>query len=367
MTAYDGALRCSALGSGVREALLPVIHPSDSHAANLVALPNGDVLCAWFNGPGEGDPGTNVLVSRLPKGGETWSEPMVVAADPLRSEQNPVLFDDGAGRVWLLHTSSAPHDQKTATVRCRLSDDQGRTWGPSRALFERPGSFLRHAVTKLCDGRWLLPMYYCTPQGDYSAIQMSLDQGQSWQVSEVPASWGRVQMSVVELASGAVLGLLRSRQADRIYSSRSADGGRSWTAPTRTGLPNNNSSIQMTRLSDGQLVLAFNDATIERDQVRWVERDGKLVAKVVRTPLTLAASDDEGMTWAWARNVQVSDAEYARTMAGYSYPTVAQGPDGALHVAYSYLRKTIKHVILPEKWLYADGRLPQPLLGVMSP
>ena len=49
--------------------------------------------------------------------------------------------------------------------------------------------------------------------------------------------------------------MFRSRWADNIYASRSFDDGRTWTEPEPTELPNNNSSLQMTRLMNGDLGL----------------------------------------------------------------------------------------------------------------
>jgi len=54
----------------------------------------------------------------------------------------------------------------------------------------------------------------------------------------------------------------------------------------------------------------------------------------------------------------VQDEEYRDNEFGYSYPTLLQTRDGRLHVAYSYLRKTIKHVILAPEWIQAGDRLP---------
>jgi len=70
---FDGRIREGA-------ALLPTIHPGDSHAATLVETAAGDLLCAWFNGPGEGEPETRIVLSRLPAGSDTWTEPVRVTS-----------------------------------------------------------------------------------------------------------------------------------------------------------------------------------------------------------------------------------------------------------------------------------------------
>lgn len=349
---FDGRIREGA-------ALLPTIHPGDSHAATLVEAANGDLLCAWFNGPGEGEPDTNIVLSRLPAGADTWLEPLQLSSDPERSEQNPLLFVTPGGEVWLLHTSNEPHDQSTSRVIRRRSVDNGQSWGEADVLFDHLGSFIRNPVVVLSNGDWLLPAYDCDKSAERTVLKLSTDRGATWSTVEVPDAIGQVQMTIAELSPGELVGYFRSRAADRIHRSVSKDNGRTWTSPERTALPNNNSAVQVLRLDDGRLVMVFNDSSAERDQFRWVD-DGKggLRRKTLRTPLTLALSEDDGATWPYWRNLQVQDEEYHSNELGYSYPTLLQTRDGRLHVAYSFLRKTIKHVTLAPEWIQAGDRLP---------
>lgn len=354
---FDGVLRAGS-DPGLTEALLPVLHPADSHAATLTRTADGDLLCAWFNGPGEGDRETNVVLSRLANGSDRWDAPELIASDPDHSEQNPVLFTAPDGRIWLLHTSNTPHDRRDARVLVRISDDHGRSWSAARDLLpdrshSEPGIFLRNQPLFLDNGNWLLPAYLVSDAGEHSIVLRSTDLGRTWQQQEIPASLGRVQASIADLADGSLLGLLRSRDADRIYATRSTDGGRSWTEPVRTALPNNNSAVQLLRLSDDRLVVIFNDASLERDQFRWVEgRDGPGTRrKALRTPLTVAVSSDGGRSWPVQRNLQNADLEHRDHPMGYSYPALLQTPDGRLHAAYSMLRKTIKYVRFETNWL----------------
>src|SRR5690625_6504568 len=83
---FNGVIKPNEHDPAMLESYLPVIYKPDSHAANLLELDNGDLLCVWFNGPLEGHPETNVVMSRLPKGEKQWTEPMELAAD--RSEEH---------------------------------------------------------------------------------------------------------------------------------------------------------------------------------------------------------------------------------------------------------------------------------------
>ncbi|MDT0541835.1 MULTISPECIES: sialidase family protein [Streptomyces] len=352
---FDGVVRPSAHDGRVREALLPVCHPGDSHAANLLELDDGDLLCTWFNGPQEGDRDTNVVLSRLPRGADRWTTPAPPSADPGRAEQNPVLAQRPDGTVWLFHPSNEPHDQTTARLIARTSADRGRTWSPPRVLLEGPGVFVRNPPLTLDDGTWLLPAYRCRRSGEHSTVLLSEDGGGSWQEHELPGAEHLVQLTAVPRDDGSLFAMFRSRAADRIHASESTDGGRTWAPPARTALPNNNSAVQLTRLRGGALALVYNHASLERGEYRWVGEGAGRRKKALRTPLTLALSDDGGRTWPHRRDLQTTDEEYWDNEYGYSYPSVVQTRDGLLHIAYSYLRKTIKHLTVAEDWV-RDGR-----------
>ncbi|MBF8184613.1 exo-alpha-sialidase [Nonomuraea sp. K274] len=339
---FDGVVRRSEVVEGAREAWLPAPHGPDSHAANLLRTRDGDLLCTWFTGPREGHPGTNVALARLAAGADRWAPSQLIATDPERSEQNPVLFDDGT-RIWLLHTSSEPYDQTTAHVVARTSGDQGRTWSEPYVLFGEPGIFVRHPPLILGDGTWLLPAYHCGAAGDRSVVEVTTDGGRTWDEHQVPGSGDLVQMTVAGRPDGKLLAMFRDRRAGRIHTSVSADG-RTWSAPERTDLPNNDSSVQLTRLGDGRLALVYNDASLERDQFRWVTKKGQRRRKALRTPLVLAESEDGGLSWPHRRVLQEADSEYWQNEIGYSYPCVIDGGDGRLRIAFSYLRKTIKYL-----------------------
>jgi predicted neuraminidase len=190
----------------------------------------------------------------------------------------------------------------------------------------------------------------------------------------VPDSFGLVHMSVVSAPDGTLTALFRSRWADRIYRGRSADGGRTWSPPVATELPNNNSSIQATGLADGRIALVFNNvarsaATAQRvslyDEIEDDEPQASPAAAIEkpagrqafwgtpRAPLTLAVSDDDGETWRVCRDLEVGDGycltnnSEQRLNRELSYPSVTQSADGTVHVAYTYHRQAIKYLRIP--------------------
>ncbi|MEJ5178576.1 MULTISPECIES: sialidase family protein [Erwinia] len=373
-----------------QQAMLPSSCPQN-HAANLLPLPDGDVLCVWFGGTQEGIADISVWCSRLEKGSERWSDAVKLSDDPTRSEQNPVLFLAPDNVLWLLYTAQKSGNQDTAIVRYRQSMDFGQSWGPIATLLDQPGTFIRQPVVVLANGDWLLPVFYCRTQpgekwvgnNDDSAVKISRDKGKSWHDVAVPDSTGCVHMNITLLKDGSLLALYRSRWADHIYQSRSDDGGQSWSAPQATELPNNNSSIQVTTLANGDLALVFNAMSAEGaserrtslyDEIEDEEDDVAVAAEPVihsgktafwgapRAPMTLAISRDGGKSWPFRRNLDEGDG-YCMTNNSqqklnreFSYPSIKQGLNGELHIAYTYFRQAIKYVRVEEEWVTGDRR-----------
>jgi predicted neuraminidase len=389
----DGVVRPRADDPARRDAYLPT-STAQVHAANLMTLGNGDLGCVWFGGTQEGVPDISVWFSRLATGSDTWSAPVQLSDDPTRSEQNPVLFSTPSGELWLLYTAQHAGDQDSAEVRYRVSPDDGATWGPVRTLFpatDRGGVFVRQPVTVLPSGRWLLPVFHCvTVPGqrwvgdeDTSAVMVSDDAGASWREVEVPDSTGCVHMSIVP-AGDRLAAFFRSRWADAVYRTWSDDDGETWAAPVPTELPNNNSSIQVTALADRRLAMVLNPTRAGAGTARRLSlydeiddeglADTQGVVEPVpageddrrrafwgtpRAPMTLAVSADGGRTWPVRRDLETGDG-YCLTNNSrdgsnreLSYPSVHQTADGRLHVAFTYHRRAIEHVVVDPSWVDA--------------
>jgi predicted neuraminidase len=356
---FDGLLRATA--SGAEEAYLPAIEHS-SHAANLLLLKNGDLLCFWFSGEWEGKSGVAIVVSRLSAGSRQWSQPVVIDRQDGASFQNPVPFEAPDGDIWVIHTTQpAEEGEKNAKVLVVKSHDRGKTWSSPRILFDKPGAYVRNPIIVRPDGAWLLPMYITPGEGittnaqtSSSVVELSKDNGKTWSECSIPNSYGYIQPSIVAQSKSSYIAFFRSRFADSIFRSASVDGC-AWSAPKATSLPNNGSSIQAVGLKDGRIALAFNNT-------RAVIVDGK-PATGPRRPLTVALSSDGGETWSAFRNIEVgqpviagdpSNAKPMKKEPGreeYSYPSILQMRDGKIVVAYTFRRQTIKVVMFPESWI----------------
>jgi predicted neuraminidase len=335
------------------ETYLPILFPS-SHAANLLELKNGDVLCVWFSGTWEGSSGVGIVMARRPHGSRNWGAPVLIDRQVGASYQNPVLFQEPDGTLDLYHsTQEADAGEANAHVLHLTSKDNGVTWTKPALLFDKPGAFTRHPVVVLKDGSWMLPLSYIASAGigagsetNYSATEISIDHGVTWKECKMAGSDGKIQPSIVSLAPGRLLAFFRSRASDFIYRSTSSDGC-AWSPATATVLPNNNASIQVFRLRDGHVVMAFDNSS------KSSANGGS------RKPLSVALSLDGGNTWTYVRDIEEGRPGYGLAEQNpkepgreeYSYPSIMQTHDGEILVAFTYRRQTIKVVAITEEWI----------------
>ncbi|OAA63767.1 glycosyl hydrolase [Niveomyces insectorum RCEF 264] len=361
------------------------------HASNLLELPNGTLLCAWFGGTQEGLPDVSIYLSRFSPTSGQWTVPVKVSTDLAHSEQNPVLFRDPlTDTLWLFHTAQPGGNQEDAIVVARTSDDEGHTWAPPFVPFpKKKGIFVRQPLVVLPDGTWVLPIFYCrtTPgfrwvgNDDISAVLWTDDCGKTWSEAGVPDSIGCVHMAIVALPPvDGYVAFYRSRWADHIYRSTSSDGIH-WTPPAATTLPNPNSGIAAAPLPNGAIVLVFNQSqacpSMERrlglydditpsDDRRKNQPDnvhGKTaIWGTPRSALSVGLSLDGGLTWA-CRVLEDGDGycmnnnSRERTNHELSYPSlsVPRGSSKGVHIAYTYHRQNIRHVYIDDVNAFVHG------------
>ncbi|QND45727.1 glycosyl hydrolase (plasmid) [Rhizobium lusitanum] len=373
-----GEILANSLEKGRGDAYLP--SPCiQNHAANLAFLPDGTLTCVWFGGTMEGMGDISIYMSHLSPGATRWSAPEKMSDDPAKSEQNPLIFNAPNGHVWLLYTSQTSGNQDGSVVKCRISADGGKTFGEVRVLCDLPGTFVRQPIVVNGRGAWLLPVFRCvglpgerwTGDADTAGVLISHDQGKSWAMTPVPDSLGAVHMNIVPLEGNNLVAFYRNRFAQSVLASRSTDGGESWSVPQPVDLPNNNSSIQAVKLKNNDIAMVYNHSNalmsdarrlslydeIEGDEEvgvapeRTPERR-KAVWGVPRAPLSLAFSSDGGASFPRRIDLDTGDGYCLSNNSKdslnreFSYPSIVQGADGVVHIAYTYYRRTIKYARL---------------------
>jgi predicted neuraminidase len=213
------------------------------------------------------------------------------------------------------------------------SQDRGNSWSTPKELVagDHGGRGpVRSKPLLLADGTWLAPA--STELKGWNAFaDRSRDRGVTWertpdfaQDGSTAMRGGAIQPTLWESPPGAVHALLRSRMG-RILRSDSIDGGKTWSPMRATELPNNNSGIEVVRLADGRLILAYNPVS-----QNWGGR----------SPLSLAISRDNGTTWK-----RVADVE-DEPKAEFSYPSLALTKDG-ITLTYTWKRERIRAWQIP--------------------
>ncbi|EGY16094.1 glycosyl hydrolase [Verticillium dahliae VdLs.17] len=361
-----------------------------SHASNLLQLPDKTLLCAWFGGSQEGLPDIGIWLSRQTPGSNEWSPPQKISSDTGRSCQNPVLFRaPRTGHIWLFHTSQDAGNQDGALVMVRTSSDHGVTWSDPRYPFkDLKGVFVRQPLVVLKDGTWVLPVFLCRSAAgqrwigndDISAVLFSRDDGVTWEEKRVPGGIGAVHMNIVPPVRGQdqYVAFFRSRWADKVYRSTSTDGI-DWTSPEPNSLPNPNSGICAARLASGSIAIVFNDSAAVTNMARreglydditpeddkrpnQVSVNGKsAIWGTPRKALTVGISSDQGITWT-TRVLEDGDGfcmtnnSEKKMNRELSYPSIWAEQDvshAPVHIAFTFHRQHIKYVRIEnvERWV----------------
>ena len=318
-----------------RELIFPVGSTSfeSSHASTIVELKNGNLLSAWFGGSGEGHPDVAIWAARRNANG--WSAPVELAREPNVACWNPVLFHSRDGRLWLYY-KFGPSPSNWVAAR-KYSLDEGLTWSPVEHLPAGVLGPIRAKPLVLEDGVIVSGTSVEAYHSWSIWIERSTDDGKTWtkigpivppvnpDAKSAPDSTrtvGLIQPSVVRLGKGHLRLYARStEELARICVSDSFDNGLTWTSVHPLDLPNPNSGIDAVALSDGRVVLIYNDTT----SGRW--------------PLGLAISRD-------GEHFQNFDTLEARP-GEYSYPAIIQNAKGDLEITYTWNRKSIEYVHVP--------------------
>ena len=328
-----------------------LIYPLDNkptpecHASTIVETPTG-LVSAFFAGTHEKNPDVGIRVSRMVDGKWTWPEEVVngVQNDTLRYPLwNPVLFQPKEGPLLLFYKEGP--DPRTWWGMLITSSDGGKTWSKPEKMGtdSKIGHLLgpvKNKPIQLEDGTIISPSSteIMLEDGDVDWMvhfEISKDNGKTWEVVG-PINDGKefdaIQPSILTYPNGKMQVLCRTRQ-NVISQSWSEDQGKTWSKMTATELPNPNSGTDAVTLTDNRQLLIYNHTTKEGEEPKG------------RNMINLAISDD-GINWKPVMTLENVPAE-----SGYSYPAIIQTSDGLVHITYTYLRQSVKHVVIDPKQL----------------
>jgi len=295
------------------------------HASTVLRTDDGKFLVAWFGGTHEKHDDVGIWLSKGEPG--NWSAPKEVAKIREDAHWNPVLFSDRSGTITLFFKVGKTIDFWETWFQ--VSNDNGETWSEAKELVagDKGGRGpVRNKPIVLSNGVWLAPASNELNKVWNAFVDRSEDNGKTWTETEFvklerDSAFGEgvIQPALWESAPGKVHMLLRS-SAGVICRSDSEDYGKTWSPVYKTSLPNPNSGIDVTKLSDNTLVLIFNP-----DDENWGSR----------SPISLAVSRDNGKTWDPIVELDRGDEEDE-----FSYPSVISWDD-TVAVTYTWKRQRI--------------------------
>ena len=347
------------------------------HASSIVALPNGDFLCVWFNGSGERtSDDVKLMGARLEKGKTNWSEPFLMADTPNIPDCNPVLFLNHEKKLFLVWIAVQANKWEQSILRFRTSIDYQKSGSPiwnwqDNILLKPDDNFAKEVAQRLKEippssagwagyapkydeliisasndptkrsfgwmtrikplllpnKRIVLPLY--SDGFNMSIMAISDDDGSTWRPSLPLVGRGPIQPAIIQKKNGNLYALMRDSGDDPagVHTSESKDNGETWQVSTKNAIPNT-ASVELLVLQDGRWAFLGNDID-----------DG-------RYRIGLFLSDNEGKTWNWKTYLEKVEPN----KGSFSYPSLIQTADGLLHITYSYHlekdKKSIKYVVL---------------------
>ncbi|MEO8778205.1 MAG: sialidase family protein [Rhodanobacter sp.] len=301
---------------------------AQSHASTIVETPAGLVV-AWFGGKHERDPGVGIWLARQLNG--HWSRPLEVAdgrqPDGTRQPSwNPVLFRPRGGPLMLFY-KVGPDPQHWWGMR-KTSQDDGAHWSAAQRLPDGVLGPIKDKPVQLADGSIVSPS--STELGRWRIhFERSEDGGRTWAIGAPianPQAIEAIQPSLLPWSEGNLQAIGRTRQ-NHLFTTRSHDGGRSWSVLKLLDVANPNSGIDAVVLRDHRAVLVYNPTHHGKD---WWDGRGTLAVAISR----------DGRHW---KNVLT--LEHA-PHAEFSYPATIQTSDGMVHIVYTWKRLRIKHVVI---------------------
>lgn len=372
-----------AAGAGAADLPKRVLElpPSRTNPRNsegdFVKLKDGAILYIYthYNGKGAGDHDAASLVSRISRdGGRTWSKKdrheisnhggmNVMSVSLLR-------LDDGRLALFYL--------LKNSTDDCRpvmrVSEDEGKSWSAPRTCISDDdiGYYVLNnaRAIQLSSGRIVLPlsrhkrkgMTKSSAAGEIMTL-LSDDSGKTWRFGKdvlvTRTLDGRLvttqEPGVLELKDGRLIMWMRTTDHTQ-FVTWSKDGGDTWTRAVPWNLNSPNSPATVERLSNGDLVAIWNDhgGHPEFKNPEFMAPRYKGTGKWSngqRTPLTLAVSKDEGVSWIFRRDLECAPD-------GWFCYIAALEADGALLLGYCSKDNLAASRItrVPLAWLYGPPR-----------
>lgn len=364
------------------------------HAASLVELNNGDLRAFWFSGSREGAPDVTINSAVFDSARKTWGEEQVVTGRAttqrglrryIAKVGNPVAARGPDGDLWLFYVTVSLGGWAGSSITLITSNDEGKSWSAPRRLVTSPfinvSTLVKAPPFMYADGTLGLPVYH--EFISKFAEVLRLDRHGKVLDKQRLAAGGQGTLQPVVLVENEKEALALTRYAGkgerRVMGIATHDGGRHWETPAPLELRNPNAALTAITLPGGGLLAVLNDREQGRESLglhvsedggkSWrelhrLEEMGALHGKTLDEAACLDLVEHlvRGSDARLERATQTRINEYvtsaaARVRAGggcgfeFSYPWLMQAKNGDIHLAYTWNRTFIKHLVLDPVWL----------------
>ena len=268
---------------------------------DFVELKDGRILFIYshYYGSSSHDHSSAYLASRISSDrGKTWSkmDKIEVQNEGAMNVMSVSLLRLKSGEIALFYARKNSFSDCIPVMR--LSTDEAMSWSdPIPCITDKEGyfAFNNDRVIQRADGRLLLAVaQHHFPGGKFDGHGVlysyySDDIGMTWKSSEAVANPEKFifqEPGLVMLKDNSILMVIRSNAGTQCFS-KSIDGGMSWGPVTKSQLISPVSPATIERIPQtGDLLAVWNNN---------LSTDENISKK--RTPLNIAISKDEGVSW----------------------------------------------------------------------
>jgi hypothetical protein len=360
------------LGNTVLELPPQKGNPRNSEGA-FIELKDGRIMFIYsrFSGESNGDEAISQIAARYSyDGGHTWTEKdrILYQTSDFPEAMNIMsvsllrMKDEAIGLFFLIR-----YGWLDTRLHLFRSYDEGETFGKPVCCVPTTGYFVTNndRVIRTESGRILIPGNLHRYLGnevqkhsdgwniDGRAIGCffySDDDGKTWSSSPEycqPAftntQTGLQETGILDMGNNIIWAWFRTDLGCQ-YQAWSYNNGLSWSSPVPSNFTSPASPMQVKRLIDGRLIAVWNPIP---------NYNGRKLSSAGwgRTPLALAVSNDNGISWSNIKYIEDESSD-----AGYCYPAFYEVSDGLL-IAYCaggsedkicLAKLKIKHVKLSE-------------------
>lgn len=329
------------LGAPVFDRVFDYKTPEGVAHAPAVLLEEGGARIAWFEGSAEAQPDVDIHSVELQRGPEGWQAGRpapYITRDTLGAAMEPRQLVVTLGNVVENEARGASVYATVVSVggwaMASIADVEMGKDGPVSARKLNLSPFLNRShlvkspMVGYADGSRGLPAYF-EMGGTHGTLVRFGPQGRVRDTRRISGPAKMIQPMIVPLDETRAVAFLRDfDRSDRVWVSRTEDGGRRWSVAEKTDMANPSAPVAAVGLGDGRILMVANDLAGARD-------------------LRLLQSEDEGASWRLVTALEPDEA-------GARYPMLRRMGAQFL-LTYSYDNKRgIRAVVFNAAWVAAQ-------------